>query len=279
VSITSERIEKLKERARVAAHNHDDRYPLRSELDADEAALAAHAVDTTNVHGITDTTALALTANLKNQLLRDGGTDKTARGKVNFVDTAQIAFTLADDAANDETEVSAAFVADMATQADLDSHKTSTDHDGRYYTEAEVDALIAALPKGELGYAEVTANQTTITAVTDITGLSVTYTPAANRRIRVNAYCFATVSTVGTDRGEVYITDGAGTVLQSSDKRFSGTNGESGFSFSYTYDSGAAPAATTRKVRYARLSGTGSHTWGAAATAPSFIQVEDIGAS
>ncbi len=29
--------------------------------------------------------------------------------------------------------------------ADLTAHKASSDHDGRYYTEAEVDALIAAL--------------------------------------------------------------------------------------------------------------------------------------
>lgn len=29
--------------------------------------------------------------------------------------------------------------------ADLTTHKTSSDHDGRYYTEAEVDAIIAAL--------------------------------------------------------------------------------------------------------------------------------------
>jgi len=30
-------------------------------------------------------------------------------------------------------------------QVDLTAHKSSADHDGRYYTEAEVDALIAAL--------------------------------------------------------------------------------------------------------------------------------------
>lgn len=30
-------------------------------------------------------------------------------------------------------------------QVDLTAHKTSGDHDGRYYTEAEVDALIAAI--------------------------------------------------------------------------------------------------------------------------------------
>jgi hypothetical protein len=37
------------------------------------------------------------------------------------------------------------FAVNMATQAELDTHKGSSDHDGRYYTEAEVDALIAAV--------------------------------------------------------------------------------------------------------------------------------------
>lgn len=34
------------------------------------------------------------------------------------------------------------FAADMATQAELDTHKSSTDHDGRYYTETEVDTAL-----------------------------------------------------------------------------------------------------------------------------------------
>jgi hypothetical protein len=32
---------------------------------------------------------------------------------------------------------------DVATQAELNTHKTSTDHDGRYYTESEVDTLVS----------------------------------------------------------------------------------------------------------------------------------------
>lgn len=33
---------------------------------------------------------------------------------------------------------------DLATQVELDAHKASADHDGRYYTEAEVNAALAA---------------------------------------------------------------------------------------------------------------------------------------
>lgn len=40
------------------------------------------------------------------------------------------------------------FASDMATQAELDAHKSSGDHDGRYYTEAEVDDLIAGVGGG-----------------------------------------------------------------------------------------------------------------------------------
>lgn len=46
-----------------------------------------------------------------------------------------------------------------------------------------------ALPKGVLGYAEVTANQTGIGAVeTDLTGLSVAVTVGTGRRIRISGF-------------------------------------------------------------------------------------------
>lgn len=36
-----------------------------------------------------------------------------------------------------------AFAVDMATQAELETHKASADHDGRYYTESEIDTALA----------------------------------------------------------------------------------------------------------------------------------------
>lgn len=75
---------------------------------------------------------------------------------------------------------------DYATQAELDTHKTSTDHDGRYYTEAEVDAFIA----GRASDAELTALQAEVDAdeaalaahIADTTdahaGSAITNTPA-----------------------------------------------------------------------------------------------------
>lgn len=58
-----------------------------------------------------------------------------------------------------------------AAQANLDTHKTSTDHDGRYYTEAEIDALVAARATAEQGAKADSAVQPGDLAVT---GLGVT---------------------------------------------------------------------------------------------------------
>jgi hypothetical protein len=56
------------------------------------------------------------------------------------------------------------FAADMATQAELDTHKTSTDHDGRYYTETEVNTLLAGKSNTSHTHAisEVTGLQTAL---------------------------------------------------------------------------------------------------------------------
>lgn len=40
---------------------------------------------------------------------------------------------------------------DLATQAELNTHKSSADHDGRYYTEAEIDAKLWDITQGEIG--------------------------------------------------------------------------------------------------------------------------------
>jgi hypothetical protein len=128
-------------------------------------------------------------------------------------------------------------------------------------------------PVGILGYAEITANQTGITTITDITGLSVAVTVGASRRIRVSVHVPTTTSSVATDRGQAYIREGS-TQLAASTKRFSGINGESGFDFAWI---GLPSAGShTYKASYARITGTGNHEWNAGTTAPAFIMVEDI---
>ena len=53
------------------------------------------------------------------QTLRDGGVDATQRAAANFVDTARIAFTLTDDAGNNETEVTADIVTNSIGNSQL----------------------------------------------------------------------------------------------------------------------------------------------------------------
>ena len=50
---------------------------------------------------------------------------------------------------------------------------------------ATVVARLDALPRGILGYAEVTANQLNVTSEVDLTGLSVTVTAGTSRRLKV----------------------------------------------------------------------------------------------
>lgn len=76
------------------------------------------------------------------------------------------------------------FAADMATQAELNSHAASADHDGRYYTEGEVDTLLAS--KAALASPAFTDNPT---APTQTPGNSTT-------RIATTAFVAAAIATV-----------------------------------------------------------------------------------
>jgi hypothetical protein len=80
-------------------------------------------------------------------------------------------------------------------------------------------------------------------------------------------------STVGTDRGIAHIREGS-TSLATRIDRFGGTDGEHAIHLEWVGTPSAG--AHTYKASYERT-GTGSHTWGAATTSPSFILVEDIG--
>lgn len=107
---------------------------------ATQAELDAHTGDTTDAHpgtAITNTPAGNVAAT-------------TVQDAINELDSekAGVATAVMDgDAAGgvlSGTYPNPGFAADMATQAELDTHKTSADHDGRYYTETEIDTALAA---------------------------------------------------------------------------------------------------------------------------------------
>ncbi len=139
-----------------------------------------------------------------------------------------------------------------------------------------VDALNAA-PRGRVAYAEVTAQQNTITTVVDLTSLSVTWTAAAGRRYRVS-FAAEINGTAAGDLAILYVSDGAGT----SKKRHVVTVPALTAGSGYSAVSGAlieVPGAgsVTRKLRLERNAGSGTVGLFAAANSPAFILVEDIG--
>ncbi len=141
-----------------------------------------------------------------------------------------------------------------------------------------VAAAISANPLGTIGYAQIVAAQALISGQVDIAGLASTVTVGAGRRIRITAYCANFSGTVATDKFSVQIWEGA-TQLQSQASCVEAAAAGGNASTFFTVTAIVQPSAGlhTYKVGAVRNNGTGTGTFGASATAPAFINVEDIG--
>ncbi len=135
-------------------------------------------------------------------------------------------------------------------------------------TQAATQAGIVS-PGGTLGYAQVTANQGTFTAITDLTGLTVTVTVAAGRRIKITGEA-ALGSSVSTDTMRLYIRE-TGTTLQ-----FSYIPGGPATCL-IECDLTPSAGVHTYNLSADRNAGSGNITMFAGATQPAFVKVEDIG--
>jgi hypothetical protein len=135
--------------------------------------------------------------------------------------------------------------------------------------------ILRAFPWGTLpgGYAQITANQAAITAEVDVTGLTVTVTVGANRRIRISA-CANIAATVADDVAELRIKEGV-TVLSFWDGVVRVVGGGQTMAPQVTLTPTAG--VHTYKIAATLAIGTGSITVQAGATFPAFILVEDIG--
>lgn len=134
-------------------------------------------------------------------------------------------------------------------------------------------ADLNALPRGFLGYAQVTANQTGISSEVDLTGLSVTLTPAASRRIRISfQVAYNMVTTAGS--AQTLIKEGS-TVFTDVVMRIEtvGVNATATGSVVIT----PSAASHTYKLTAAKASGGNTMNVGASSTRPGFILVEDLG--
>lgn len=125
---------------------------------------------------------------------------------------------------------------------------------------------------GTLGYAEVTANQGSITTITDLTSLTATVTVAAGRRVRITG-------AVRYD-GTVPLTAGLAIYESTTLLQYAAAwVGESGKPVSVVVRAILQPSAGshTYKLRGERTSASGTATMTAAAGNPGFIHVEDVG--
>lgn len=136
--------------------------------------------------------------------------------------------------------------------------------------------LLRALPRGVLpgGYAEVQANQSPVTALTDLTNLTITITADGTRRVKITAYV-ALSSTVGSDTVALFIREG-GTTLAGS---YIAINASSGAGFNAPLILSFVPTAGshTYKLTAQRIAGTGIIGMIANANNPAYILAEDIG--
>jgi hypothetical protein len=112
----------------------------QAEVDAEEAARAAHEADTTNVHGITDTSTL----------YRQGGTDVAVADGGTGASTAADARTNLDAAQTSHTHAVGDITTDLATQAELDAHVTDS-------SAAHAASAIAFTPNGSISATDVQA--------------------------------------------------------------------------------------------------------------------------
>lgn len=139
-----------------------------------------------------------------------------------------------------------------------------------------------ALPGGVQGYASVTANQNTITTVTDLTSLTVTWTAVSSRLYKISFQCNVqnndTVQSA-TEYIAIQVTDGSNN--QKNEARVTGPEPADGGGndgviplVGIHYETGLS-GSTTRKLRM--VATTSSADLAASSTAPATLIVEDIG--
>lgn len=133
------------------------------------------------------------------------------------------------------------------------------------------------LPWGVMAYAEVVADQAGISTLADLTGLSVTFTAAANRRLRISGEGLVTCSAEELMVG--YIRDGAGTQLGRWCQQWqrAGSAGTGQKAAGSVVESPSAGSVTYKLSLERNTGAAGTVTLQAGATHPAFILVEDLG--
>lgn len=136
---------------------------------------------------------------------------------------------------------------------------------------AYVDSVVGG--RGVVATATKTSQQGSITSVTDVTSLSVTFTAVTGRRYRLS-FQGQVYSSGSGDTVQVQITDSTNAV-----QNFGIALANSGYSKSIRVDAYVTPSAgsVTYKVRALRHTGSGTVGIDCGSTYPAFLVAEDVG--
>ena len=129
------------------------------------------------------------------------------------------------------------------------------------------------LPAGRIGSASITADQTSISTMADITSLTVTFTAITGRLYLITGK-IDFLSSVADGVWGFYVTNSANTQQNQATGIILSTNSHTGIVHAVVQPTSGS---VTYKLRMERVSGTGTYTMQASSTRPAFILVQDLG--
>lgn len=140
----------------------------------------------------------------------------------------------------------------------------------------DLNARLAALEARpvEVGYNEIVAVSAAFTTIADVSGLSVSFTLSATRKILIVVYALPQ-STIGSDRIQLTLADGAGTQVQVTGDLVIPANNVT-VPVEFSWRKSLAAGSYTYKVRANRQSGSGTCVLNAAGNRPCYIQALDV---
>ena len=145
---------------------------------------------------------------------------------------------------------------------------------GSATTPARADHVHGRETLGTLGYAQITASQSGITSLVDVTGLTTTVTVGSGRRIKVTGFCPSFSGGTFTDMYNMRIVEGSTTLAGVNLFGGSSTVGCGG---PVEWIGTPSAGSHTYKIQATHSVGAASGTFQASATQPAFILVQDIG--